>query len=311
MEHDALGTPYKNTSTSLVLFAADQVLYLPNSDHLPATMDRQIESLNRKSSLLMDNARSFHQRVFALRPTLTIKPTTFWVAVLRAAVKVSSNVTEDDFLWIKCHGEIKASVIRAQYEQKNPSDGKIMLKLGTLLSGDETMRSLDHFKDQLVVLEVVKASEPSLQSIRGRSPLRPTTAQLKSPPPHVQTNPTLKNQSNTISGTTFSSGIPKIAGQDENHNPQPALQPAALSSPPDPAVVSPASVIPNLGLSTVSPVVVMRPDWATSKGFSLYEEKTTEKMAAKWSHLNCGKRYLTLPMLSLLTSCPLQLKSRT
>lgn len=258
----------------------------------------------------MDNARAFHQRVFSLRPKQSTKPTTFWVAILKAAAKISSNVTEEDFLWIKCHGEIKASVIRAQYEQKNPSDGKIKLKLATLVTDNETMRSLDHFKDQLVVFEVVKTSEsPSSQLTRGRSPLRPTINQIKSPPLDPGINPGQKDHK--VSRTLFSGRIPSVNGQDENYNPHPGLQPQPLSSQPTPAAVSSTSMIPKPEPVSPSHVVNVRPDWATSKGFSFYEAQTREKTKTKWSHLNSGKFDQTLPMRSLLTWFVLQHKYKT
>lgn len=141
----------------------------------------------------MYNSRDYHRHVFSLRPKQTTKPTTFWVAVLKLAVKPSINNVEEDFLWIKCHGEIKSSVIRAQYEQKNPIDGTVFLKLGNLIVGHETMKSLDHFKDQLVVFEVFKPSDEPPQPIRGRSPLRPMNTQIKSPPPKPNTTPILKD----------------------------------------------------------------------------------------------------------------------
>lgn len=249
----------------------------------------------------MDDARSFHQRVYDLRPKQTTKPTTFWVAVLKAAVKPSNHNTEEDFLWIKCHGEIKASVIRAQYEQKNPADGKIKLKLGNLVAGDETMRTLDLFKDQLVIFEVVKASEASPQLPRGRSPLRPTTTQMKSPPPDRHDSPGLQDRESKIPGPMFQSIAPKSEGQDENLNPYASFQPSPFSEQSAPASMAAASVFPKAEPFAPSSVLTPRPDWATSKGFNYYEAKTREKMIAKWSHLNSGKKDLTLFILLLLS----------
>lgn len=250
--------------------------------------------------MLTDNARSFHQRVFSLRPKQTTKLTTFWVAVLKSSVKLSSNITEEDFLWIKCHGEIKASVIRSQYEQKNPSDGKIKLKLGTLVGDDDTMRALDHYKDQLVVFEVVKASDASSSHLtRGRSPLRPTINQLRAPPPDHHTGPALKDHSSQISGVKFKNMFPKVEGHDENQNLLPGMQPLAAPQS-APAAISPASMFPKAEPFSPSSIVTPRPDWATSNGFSFYETKTREKMTLKWSHLNDGKPNQIFTILSLL-----------
>lgn len=242
--------------------------------------------------MLTCNARSFHQRVFSLRPKQTTKPTTFWVAVLKAAVKPSNENTEEDFLWIKCHGEIKASVIRAQYEQKNPSDGKIKLKLGAFIAGDQTMRSLDLFKDQLVVFEVVKVSETDSHLPRGRSPLQPTTTQLRATPPDYQINSALKDHKGTTPGAALESRTPQSEGHDENLNPEPSFQPSAIRPKPANTTPSIASIFPKAERFAPSSVVTPRPDWATSKGYSFYEAQTREKMITKWSHLNSGRMNL-------------------
>lgn len=248
----------------------------------------------------MDNNSSFHQHILGLKPKQATKPSTFWVAILKAGVKLSSNNTEEDFLWIKCHGEIRASVIRNQYQMKNPSDGKIKLKLGTSFAGDETMRELDHFVDQLVVFEAVKASDASSHLVRGRSPLQPTNNQLTSAPPLHQISPPLSNTGNQTPKAKFSYPAPKFPNllpkseaksedRDENLHPQTGLHFPAYSPHPAPTIMPPASQVPKAEPISSTGATFTRPDWATSNGFNIYASETREKMRNKWSLLSNGK----------------------
>lgn len=133
----------------------------------------------------MDN-HSLHQHVFGLRPKQDIKPSTFWVAVLKAGVELSRETTEEDFLWLKCPGSTKIRTIREQYEKKYPTIRAIKLNIQTTIDDHVLIRELNHSNDQLVVLEVIEATGPSPHVVNGRSPLRSMNNQLRSPPPSNQ-----------------------------------------------------------------------------------------------------------------------------
>lgn len=123
--------------------------------------------------------QAFHQTVLALKPSQPTKPSTLWVAVLNANIEPSQNAKEEDFLWVKCHGRIKVSTILAQYHLKHKEQGKVALKLGHRMAGEEIMmKDLTQYNDQLIVFEAVKIAEVFSRMSNIRSPLQPTNNQL-------------------------------------------------------------------------------------------------------------------------------------
>lgn len=252
----------------------------------------------------MDN-RAFHQRVLGLKPKQVTKPSTFWVAVLKADSKVSGSNTEEDFLWIKCHGGIKAGVIRDQYELKNPADGKITLKLGPTVPTDETMRELDHFKDQLIVFEVVKAAEPPSHTMQVRSPLQPTINQMAPAPSSNRNSPSLQSNYGENLRAKLLRKSSKTYGQDENRNPQPGFQSTTMPRNRSSSAMPLASLAPNAEPFSPPPSVIPkaepfsppgetsnRPDWAMSNGFNYYVALNGEKMEQRMSHVDKGELLL-------------------
>ena len=266
--------------------------------------------------------RTLREHFLKLRPDQPIKPSNFWVAVLKAGLKLSSSNAEEDFLWIKCPGKTKVGIIRDQYQLKNPSDGKVELKIGTPLADDEIIRALDQFKDQLIVFEAVKASDSSSHTSHSRSPLRPLdNNQLRSLLPANHISPSVKNEAETPNIAA------KVDSQDQKCEPQtgrpvpailphpaPALMPLTPSTarviayvPKDgtstggsPTGGTPTSGTPTSGIPTAG--MSIRPDWATSNGFSFYVTQNRAKLERKMDHLSSGilsKPSLTLFLLNL------------
>jgi hypothetical protein len=183
--------------------------------------------------------------VQSLKPKQPTKPSTFWVAVLKADIKRSSSgpsdtTSEEDFLWIKCHGEIKAGVIRHQYEMKNPADsgeGKIKLRLasGNVVMDNETMRELDYFNDQLVVFEVVKGSDTS----------SPTTSSPSKASDSVSSAPGGGGGGAAVTSASHASRIRSPLKPTTNHqiaaalSPPPPLLPSSSSSTSTPRNITP------------------------------------------------------------------------
>jgi hypothetical protein len=49
--------------------------------------------------------RSLHEKAKAVKPDQPTKPSSYWVAVLKADKRPTDlNLAEVDFLWVKCHG---------------------------------------------------------------------------------------------------------------------------------------------------------------------------------------------------------------
>lgn len=263
-------------------------------------------------------APSFHTTVLAVKPTQHVKPSTYWVAVLKSDIKPSDKVKEEDFLWIKCNGSITAKVICSQYCNKFPQEGKISLKYGQKIPSDDTsMRQLDEQGDRLVALEAVKISDLPSRIAGERLPLTPTTTQ-------VFVKPGSDNLSEK-SKDTLHGGPPKPAllkpdpdAQDENlvpnagHPPPhvPPPQPSAAVAPTTlpwqvPGAPPPASSIGDQpkspvfrDTSSMPPVAPPQthmsstpdlPDWATSNGFLLYADELRPKIKARHPELTDGK----------------------
>lgn len=259
-------------------------------------------------------ATSFYDRVLAVRPKQDVKPSTFWVAVLKSDIKPSDNFKELDFLWIKCHGGITAKVICAQYSNKYPQEGKITLKYGPkVLPDGSTMRQLDERGERMVPLEAIKISDLPSRMIAERLPLTPTTAQLSAKassddlPEKVKSEDALRESP----GSTLSKAQPYA--QDENvkaeavyqtpysppHRPAAAV---AVTTPPRPSVAphhppgdwsEDQSQTPDFcDPSPQAPQTFSTsnlPDWATSNGFVLYAMECRPKFQARHPGLNDGK----------------------
>ena len=56
-------------------------------------------------TLLTSSSRSLHDNAVRVKPKgQNVKPSTFWVAVLKADKAPTGNNSEEDFLWIKSPG---------------------------------------------------------------------------------------------------------------------------------------------------------------------------------------------------------------
>lgn len=208
----------------------------------------------------MDNS-SFHASVFALKPNQPSKPSTYWVAVLRADLKPSTNLKEEDFLWIKCNGSIKVGTVLDQYRVKNKGQGKVKLKLGNKLPGEASMRELDEFNDQLLAFEAVKVSELPSRMSNDRLPLQPTNRQVKSEIVNNSSIHLMKKEASNCQPTT-----------------------AYVTEPAKPT--STLSPIPNVKI--LANETSDRPDWALSNGFRLYDVESRSKLWANRPHLSEG-----------------------
>ncbi|KAL8709618.1 MAG: hypothetical protein Q9220_005710 [cf. Caloplaca sp. 1 TL-2023] len=125
----------------------------------------------------MADLRSFHERTSAARPEMMIKPKNYLIAVLKTGVKPEEAKTNDQYLWIKCHGKIKLDVVRQKYLEKNETSGNIVLRhQKTVLENDDiTMSELDVYGDHLVVLEAITESDFPSRKNFGREPLHATS----------------------------------------------------------------------------------------------------------------------------------------
>ena len=56
-------------------------------------------------TMLTSSSRSLHDNAVRVKPKVqNVKPSTFWVAILKAEKAPTGNNTEEDFLWIKSPG---------------------------------------------------------------------------------------------------------------------------------------------------------------------------------------------------------------
>ena len=198
------------------------------------------------------NHSSFHATAFALKPNQPSKPSTFWVAVLHAHLEPTANLKENDFLWIKCHGGIRAGVILDQYRAKNKIYGNVKLKLGNKLLDNESMRELNEFKDQLIAFEAVKESELSSILSNDRPLLQPTNRQVKVESAGDSPVPTVKREAGS-----HESAITNIT----------------------------KSAMPGSALSTQT---FSRPAWATSNRFAFYDNAMRSKLIESHPQLTDG-----------------------
>ena len=161
----------------------------------------------------MTKISTFHQAAFDAKPkNHASKPSTFWVAVLRANLTPSNIHREEDFLWIKCHSGIKVKIIRTQYLNKYRDDGDIVLKLDSQTPADESMRNLDFYHDQLIAFEAVKVSEIPARIPVQRQPLGQSINQLGKPEV-PQEHPHVSHVEDKYPSRRFGSSSPI---QDEN-----------------------------------------------------------------------------------------------
>lgn len=222
----------------------------------------------------MDNS-SFHACVFALKPNQPAKPSTYWVAVLKADLKPSTNLREEDFLWIKCNGGIKVGTVLDQYRVKNKGHGKVKLKLGNKLPGEESMRELDEFNDQLLAFEAVKISELPSRISNDRLPLQPTNRQVKS---EVVNSPTATIKKETGNYQPITTHLTHTAVRTST--------PTSISTP-----------------TTLAAETSSRPNWTLSNGFLQFDIEKRMKLKDNLSHQTEGSiRFRRLNKHSLMRS---------
>lgn len=269
-------------------------------------------------------ATSFHYAALAVKPNQIVKPSTYWVAVLKSDLRAANKHKEEDFLWIKCHGGITVSVICAQYTGKHPQEGRISLKHESKIPSDDTpIRQLEEHDDRMVAFEAVKALDLPSRMVGERLPMTPKKAQLS-----VRAGPN-DSAVNAKSGEVLHGDSPKPKlpwskphAQDENIIPDAGYQPPYIPPHRPSAVLAPVAPsrlqVPgppsgNLtGNKTISPIIYdpsskpksvlgapprapialntpELPDWATSNGFLRYAEELRPKWEARFPDLNDGK----------------------
>ncbi|KAI9789949.1 MAG: hypothetical protein M1835_001330 [Candelina submexicana] len=128
----------------------------------------------------MTDFRAFHDKVKEVRPNQPAKPSTYWVAVLHHTKKPALAVREDDFLWVKCHHKITVQTIKAQYHNRDPLVGPIILKLGNDTVNDtDQMSTLNRFGDNIIVFHALQpdAAQGPPEFVT-RQPLQPVNTQI-------------------------------------------------------------------------------------------------------------------------------------
>ena len=111
----------------------------------------------------MADPRMFHDKTKACKPKVYVKPSTYWVAVLRSVKASDEALATEDYLWIKANAKISAQKIWEQYRLKYPGADDVVLKYATqVLDLSSSMKDLDDFGDQLIAIEAVQVdSHPS------------------------------------------------------------------------------------------------------------------------------------------------------
>lgn len=313
----------------------DYIEYKIDPSEPPSTFTQSF-SYPLKIPLIM--ATTFHNNVVALRPKVKVKPTTLWVGVLKSHLHPSDLHHEDEFLWIKCHKGVSVGTVLAQYTQKFPAEGSVVLKYGTTIPAqDRTMGQLDELGDRTIAFEAIKVGDLSTRMPADRAPLQPINPQVS-----------IKKEPHSISFAKHEDVIrevaaaPKVPASNENIKPEPGYQspygsayrsvpppsfPNLNASPPRPTAAWPSPAVANasysgpLPISTLHPLTAStfnapnpygqnnfdasnRPDWATSNGFLLYSDEWRETFKYRNLNLDESKRRSNfLPALDNLLTC--------
>lgn len=265
-------------------------------------------------------ATSLHSSAFAVKPNQDLKSSNYWVAILKSTIQPTTNLKEENFLWIKSPGGICVKVICTQYSKKYPQEDKIHLKHGQKVPSDDTsIRQLDEHGDRLVVFEAVKTSDLPSRMAGERLPLTPKRTQV-SVRAGSEDHSTKAKSEEALCGGPAKPILPKgeSRAQDENTIPDASYQssyisPRRTSVPLAPATASrlqvpgprhppvnstgnqPKGPVPCDPSPITQPVTTPDdwatdvPDWATSNGFILYAEEYRPKFQARHPELNDGK----------------------
>lgn len=128
----------------------------------------------------MADPRVFHDKTKACKPKVYVKPSTYWVAVLRSVKASDEALATEDYLWIKANAKISAQKIWEQYRLKYPGADDVVLKYATrVLDISSSMKDLDDFGDQLIAIEAVQMDShptcrrqpPQTRNVRLTQPL--------------------------------------------------------------------------------------------------------------------------------------------
>lgn len=245
---------------------------------------------------------SFHDFVFSLRPkNQKTKPTTYWVAVLKSVTTITAvnEYREEDFLWIKCHGNISVKTIHEQYTAKHPEEGEIKLKLGSKVPSDATViRDLDEFNDRLIVFEPMKGSDPSFRASVERVPLQMIQHQLTvKPDPDEPSSkfPPIHNEN--VRPPHHSPYRTQYLESSYTLPPTPRLMAAHLAqtipvtfinSKPAAADASSSNALPTSSQYVTSAT----PEWAIPQGFEVFADQHQEKYRLRDPSLDASKLHL-------------------
>ncbi|KAL8681632.1 MAG: hypothetical protein Q9224_006838, partial [Gallowayella concinna] len=157
---------------------------------------------------------SLHDKAFAVLPNISTKPSNIVVAILKADKNSNGSLTEDDFLWIKCHAvspttlptlphllyfslplltrpwkKTSLAKIHEQYKIKRGDEAPWILKHnGNPLNLESTVGDITVFEQNLVVFEAVNTS-PSTQGPALRKPPLHTSTPLSPKDPNPRPRP--------------------------------------------------------------------------------------------------------------------------
>lgn len=245
---------------------------------------------------------SFHDFVFSLRPkNQKTKPTTYWVAVLKSVttITVVNEYREEDFLWIKCHGNISVKTIHEQYTAEHPEEGELKLKLGSKVPSDATLiRDLDEFNDRLIVFEPKKSSDHSFRASIKRVPLqliqhqvtvKPDADEPSSKSPPIQ-NENVRPEHHSPYRTPYlesSYTLPPTPCSTAAHLAQ-TIPVTRINSIPAAADASSSVALPISSQYVTSAT----PEWAIPQGFEVFADQHQEKYRLRDPSLDASRLQL-------------------
>ncbi|KAI4210125.1 MAG: hypothetical protein LQ351_007028 [Letrouitia transgressa] len=139
-----------------------------------------------------DSSRALQASTNAVKPAGTLKPSSYWCAILKISGKSEGPKREDDFLWIKCHGirqigpasdiayvnlrqRVNIQKIRDQFRNRTNRSEFVLIHQGNIPDVATVIGDLDVHGDRLVVLEAISITEWQSR----RQPLIPTNYQTR------------------------------------------------------------------------------------------------------------------------------------
>ncbi|KZF24142.1 hypothetical protein L228DRAFT_259400 [Xylona heveae TC161] len=107
----------------------------------------------------MADWKEFRDRAKQLKPDEAIKPTSYWVGILKHEKEPSQALAENDFVWAKCHGRITFQTLKAEYEKLHFVGETVILKDGFAeISDKTTVAEADLYSDRHIIVRASKAA---------------------------------------------------------------------------------------------------------------------------------------------------------